>query len=464
MDVDATTVPAAQTGAETLVEGVWEGEKSQRPDARAGLGKLASGREGERRWIAVGLGKPADWDAERAREAAAAAYGRARELGATHLAWDLPDAADAGPVVEGTLLSAYRFRTYKRPAADEDRRVERLTVCAAEDASAGAARAAVLADAQNACRDLQNIPANDMTPQALAARARELAAEHGLAAEILGPAQIEAAGMGAFASVAHGSVNEPRLIALTYEHREATGPLVGLVGKAVTFDSGGYSLKGAAKMHEMKFDMSGGAAVLEAVGALARLGARARVLAVVGATENLVSGSATRPGDIVRSLEGLTIEVDNTDAEGRLVLADCLTWARRRGVERIVDIATLTGGIVTALGSVHAGLMANDDGWAAEVEAAAASAGELVWRMPLHKRYVKAMEGRYADLRNAAAKRAEASPLTAAGFLSRFTEGVPWAHLDIAGMAWDAGLPYASTGGSGWGVRTLVELSERSAA
>ncbi len=185
------------------------------------------------------------------------------------------------------------------------------------------------------------------------------------------------------------------------------------------------------------------------------------MLAVVGATENLVSGSATRPGDIVRSLEGLTIEVDNTDAEGRLVLADCLTWARRRGVERIVDIATLTGGIVTALGSVHAGLMANDDGWAAEVEAAAAAAGELVWRMPLHQRYAKAMEGRYADLRNAAVKRGEASPLTAAAFLSRFTDGVPWAHLDIAGTAWDAGLPYLGSGGSGWGVRTLVAVAER---
>ena len=446
--------------ADTEAHGVWEGEPAPWPDARGALGALASGRDGERRWVAVGLGRRADWDGERAREAAAAAHKRAQELGARHLAWVLPGPEDAAPVVEGTLLAAYSFDAYKRPKPNA-RRLERLTVLAPDDVSGAAARAASLARAQNRARDLQNTPANDMTPAVLAARARELAAAFpSLTVETLGPAQIASAGMGAFASVAAGGIAEPRLIALGYEPPGARGPLLGLIGKAVTFDSGGYSLKPAKSMIEMKFDMSGGAAVLEAMGALAELGAPARVLAVVGASENLVSGEATRPGDIVRTLEGLTVQVDNTDAEGRLVLADCMTWARRRGVERIVDVATLTGGVVTALGDVYAGLVGNDDAWCREVEEAAAAAGELVWRLPRHRRYDKAVEGTYADLRNATPDR-KAAPLTAAAFLARFAGDVPWAHLDIAGVAFDAGQPYARKGGNGWGVRTLVELAER---
>jgi leucyl aminopeptidase len=231
-----------------------------------------------------------------------------------------------------------------------------------------------------------------------------------------------------------------------------------LIGKAVTFDSGGLSIKPAASMQEMKFDMSGGGAVIEAIGALAELGAPMPVLGVVGATENLPSGGAVKPGDIVRAIDGTTIEVNNTDAEGRLVLADCISYAIREGCDRIVDIATLTGAIVIALGSVYAGLMSNDDELSATIEASGHRSGEHVWRLPLHKRYADLVKGRYAELTNAPERRG-AMAITAAEFLHHFAGQTPWAHLDIAGTAWDAHRPYLDKGGSGFGVRLLVDVA-----
>ena len=264
--------------------------------------------------------------------------------------------------------------------------------------------------------------------------------------------------MGAFAGVARGSHEEPQLITLRWSPEGATGPRLGWVGKAVTFDSGGISIKPAARMHDMKFDMSGGAAVLEATGAVARLGLAVDLVSVIGATENLPSGHAVKPGDILRAKTGTTIEVTNTDAEGRLVLADCLAHAVELGAERLVDLATLTGAIVTALGTTHAGVMSSDDGWCAEVVAAGARAGELLWRLPLHPEYAKLIEGRYADIVNSTEHR-RAGSITAAEFLKRFTGDVPWAHLDIAGVAWDTDKPYAAKGGNGFGTRLLLELA-----
>jgi leucyl aminopeptidase len=264
--------------------------------------------------------------------------------------------------------------------------------------------------------------------------------------------------MGAFAAVASGSHADPRLITLRYEPADVAGPLLGFVGKAVTFDSGGISIKPAAKMHEMKFDMSGGAAVVEALGAIAALQLPVRVAGVVGATENLPSGHAVKPGDIVRAKSGVTIEVNNTDAEGRMVLADCLAHALDLGCERLVDLATLTGAIVVALGRPYAGLFANDDAWAGEVAGAGARAGERVWRMPLHPDYAKLIEGSYADIVNSPADRG-GSAISAAEFLHRFAGDVPWAHLDIAATAYDNKKPYTPSGGAGWGVRLLVELA-----
>jgi leucyl aminopeptidase len=479
MQVRATTNSPADSGADTIAIGVFADEPIAHDveggalqalvdsgEARPAFRKLAVGHAGGRRYILAGLGDRDGFDPERARVAAAGVVGRARELGTRSLCWELPhhvEAEHAAALVEGTVLAAYEDRRFKS-AQDEDAApgVDELVVSAHDDVSGPVEQAGVIAAAVNAARDLQNAPSNVLTPSALAERARALGAELGLQVDVMGRAEIEAARMGAFAGVAKGTDEEPQLITLRHEPSGATGPVLGFVGKAVTFDAGGISIKPANKMSEMKFDMLGGAAVLEAIGAIARLGLPVRVIAVVGATENLPSGHSMKPGDILTARNGTTIEVINTDAEGRLVLADCLHHAVELGAERLVDLATLTGAIVSALGVTHAGLFADDDEWAAEVEAAGKRAGELYWRLPLHAEYAEAIKGRYADIVNAVENR-EAGSITAAEFLKRFTGGVPWAHLDIAGTADSNRKPYTPKGGAGFGVRTLVELA-RSAA
>ena len=323
--------------------------------------------------------------------------------------------------------------------------------------------ARVAATAQNAARDLQNLPANVATPDYLASRAQDIASEHeALEVEVLDRDAIMARGMGAFAAVAQGTHTEPRLIVLRYDGGGG-GPHLGYVGKAVTFDTGGISIKPGAKMHEMKFDMSGGAAVLESMGAIAELGLPVTITAVVPATENMPSGHSMKPGDIVTAMNGKTIEINNTDAEGRLILADALCYAVEQGAERIVDLATLTGAIIVALGSTHAGLFSNDDDWFAEVDAACSATGEIGWRLPLHPEYEELVKGTYADLDNAPEGR-KASSITAAEFLKAFVGETPWVHVDIAGTAWGLGRPYVGKGASGFGVRFLIELARRTAA
>ncbi|MGH2970022.1 MAG: leucyl aminopeptidase family protein [Solirubrobacteraceae bacterium] len=470
----ATTTAPSETGADTIAIGIFDGEPIAHDvdggalqalvdsgEAKPGLRKLAVTHAGGRRYLLAGLGEREAFDAERARVAAASVVGRARELGTRKLCWELPHHVgdeEVGGFVEGTLLAAYAYRAHKSEPA-EDEPLQELSLSAHHDVSEAVGRAEVVAAAVNAARDLQNAPANELTPTRLAERAHELAAELGnLTVETMGRAEIEAAGMGAFAGVARGSHEEPRLITLRYEPDGARGPLLGLVGKAVTFDSGGISLKPGAKMSEMKFDMSGGSAVLEATGAIARLGLPVRVVTVIGATENLPSGHALKPGDIVRAKTGTTIEIINTDAEGRLVLADCLAHAVEQGAERLVDFATLTGAIVTTFGDTYAGLLGDDDAWCEAVAEAGRRSGELVWRLPLHAEYAKAIESRYADIVNAVENR-KAGSIVAAEFLRRFTGGVPWAHVDIAGTAWDTGKPYAAKGGTGFGVRLIVALA-----
>jgi leucyl aminopeptidase len=480
MRVSATTAAPIDTTADTIAIGVFEGKDIahdvdnalqpllDRGEARRSFRHLAVAHAADRRWIVVGLGERDAFDAERARLAAAAVAGRARELGTRTLAWELPhhvDDAVAGGLVEATLLAAYRFDRYRTPPQEAEPALEELVVSAHHDVSAPVRAATIVSEAQNRARDLANTPANDLNPQRLAERARELADEHAtISVEVDGRAGIEARGMGAFAAVAQGSEAEPALITLRYEPAgAASGPLLGLVGKAVTFDSGGISIKPAASMKDMKFDMSGGAAVIEALGAIATLALPVRVVAVVGATENMINGRAMRPGDVVRTKAGLTVEINNTDAEGRLVLADCLAHALDQGAERLVDVATLTGAILSALGHTHAGLIADDDAWAATVEAAGRATGEIVWRLPLHDEYADLVKGTYADLTNAPEGRLAGS-ITAAEFLKRFSGDVPWAHLDIVGAGWDLGRGYAPKGASGWGVRLLVELARANAA
>jgi leucyl aminopeptidase len=259
--------------------------------------------------------------------------------------------------------------------------------------------------------------------------------------------------------VSQGSSEEPRLIVLRYSGG-GSGPTLGLVGKGVTFDTGGISLKPGAGMHEMKMDMSGAAAVLEAVAAIAELGLPLGLIAVLPATENMPSGAGVKPGDVITQYNGTTVEVNNTDAEGRLILADALAYAVELGAERIIDLATLTGAVTIALGSTYAALISNDDELAAEVLRAGEASGELTWRLPLHPEFKGLMKGTVADLSNLASKR-KAGTITAASFLEEFVDGTPWAHLDIAGTSWDVGREYTGNDASGFGVRLLVELARQ---
>jgi len=506
VNVSWTVDPPEATEADTVVVGLFEGEQPRAdaggPDGRGGvpdqLAELLASGEAQRsfkalalthadgkRWLTVGLGARKDLTPERARVAAAIARERARELSTRVLCWEVPaagqgagaGAAVAEALVEGTILADYSFDLHKSKSVPVEgqggdakpKHLDALIVSGGGPVESAVADAAIVAAAVNAARDLQNRPGNDLTPTALADYARALGEEiEGLQVEVQGRAGIEGLGMGAFAAVARGSEQEPALIVLKYEggggaeggadRIPPTRPLLGFVGKAVTFDSGGISLKPGAKMAEMKFDMSGGAAVLEAVAAIARLRLPVKLIAVVGATENLPDGRAIKPGDIVTAKNGKTIEINNTDAEGRLVLADCLCHAVSLGAERIVDLATLTGAVIVALGSTYAGIMSNDEELTEQLTAAGERTGEILWRLPLHPEYDELVAGKYADLDNAPEAR-KAGTIMGASFLKNFVGETPWAHLDIAGSAWDLGRAYVGKGASGYGVRLLVELA-----
>jgi leucyl aminopeptidase len=475
--VSARSGAPEETAADTRVVGVFEGDSVADPalqrlldlgEAKRGLKKIAVVHEdapggGQRRVLIAGLGAREKFGAEEARVAAAAAAGRAKELGAVSLSWAAPGGEDVNAaLVEGTLLKLYAFDRFKsQPNDDGNGGVESLEIAGDSVDADEIERGRITAVAANAARDLQNMPANVATPTFLAERATEIADEYeALEVELFDRDAIEARGMGAFASVAQGTHVEPRLIVLRYRPSDAGGPHLGFVGKAVTFDTGGISIKPSAKMQEMKFDMSGGAAVIEAMAGIAELGLPVTVTAVVPSTENMPSGHAVKPGDIVTAMNGKTIEVNNTDAEGRLILADALCYAIKQGAERIVDLATLTGAILVALGHTYAGLFSNDDDWCAEVTAACDATGEIGWRMPLHPEYFDLTKGQYADLTNAAEGRVAMSSY-AAEFLRQFVDDHPWVHIDIAGTAWGMSRNYVGKGASGFGTRLLIELARR---
>jgi leucyl aminopeptidase len=474
--VEATTIPALSTDADTAVFGVFDDEPLEAHDAREELEALLDSGEAKgrfkhlalthvqgRRVILIGLGARDELDPERARVAAALAHRRARELATKTLCWVLPPGAGgeiAEGLVQGTLLAAYRFSRYRRTGdGDDSSEIERLLVTAADEVSGAVERAVIVATAQNRARDLGNRPPNDLTPIALGVYAAELAADRpALTVSALGGDELRGLGMGLFAAVASGSDQDPRLITLSYRGAPDSDRRLALVGKAVTFDSGGLAIKPMAGMVDMKFDMMGGAAVIETLAALADLEAPINALGVVGATENMISGSAMRSGDILTAMDGTTVEMNNADAEGRLVLGDCITFARREGCDAIVDVATLTGGVVVALGSVYAGLMSNDDALAELVAGCGQRTGELLWRLPLHPEYAEMVKGRFGQITNRTERR-EASAITAAEFLHHFAGDVPWAHLDIAGVGDHGRQPYLDKGGTGFGVRLLTELA-----
>lgn len=478
MRVEVSQTQPAETDADLLAVGLYEGEQLPAElagapgagDAKVGFQKLTLLRpEQPSRVLVVGLGKRDDADAERIRLAAAVAAKEATKLEATSLAWLLPesdhDEATAEALVTGTILAVYRFDRFQStdPKDPPPPRLESLALLAPASAADAAEAGRICAEAQNRARDLQSLPSNVATPSFLGRRAREIASHHeGVSAEVLGRDEITAKEMGGLVAVSQGTAEDPKLIVLRYAGG-GTGPTLGLVGKGVTFDTGGISLKPSASMHEMKMDMSGAAAVLEAVGAIAELGLELDLIAVVPSTENMPSGTAIKPGDIITQYNGKTVEVNNTDAEGRLILADALAYAVELGAERIVDLATLTGAVLMALGSTYAAVISNDDDLASEVTQAGETTGELVWRLPLHPEYKELTKGTVADLTNASAKR-KAGTIYAGSFLEEFVGDTPWAHVDIAGTAWDVGRPYTGNDASGFGVRLLVELARNFAA
>ena len=343
--------------------------------------------------------------------------------------------------------AVYRFdrmKSKREPA----RGLRKLALLIADRDELRGAQAALrggmaVAEGMNLTKDLANLPGNVCTPTYLAEAARKLAKEHAMTAQVLERKDMEKLGMGSLLSVARGSVEPPKLIVLQYKGGGREKPIV-LVGKGVTFDTGGISLKPAAEMDEMKFDMSGAASVLGTLSAVARMKLPINVIGIIPATENMPSGSATKPGDIVTSMSGQTVEILNTDAEGRLILCDALTYAERFEPQTVVDIATLTGACVIALGHIASGLFANDDALAQELLAAGQTANDRAWHLPLWDDYQDQLKSNFADFANIGGR--PAGSVTAACFLARFTKKFKWAHLDIAGTAWKSGREKGSTG------------------
>ncbi|MEX2102753.1 MAG: leucyl aminopeptidase [Gaiellaceae bacterium] len=437
-----------------------------------------NGKIAAHRLAAAGVGEPEELDSDSYRTAAARAATRTTEMGGSTVAWILEDNGDgmssadqARAIVEGTALGPYDAGRWKTNGEERRRPVERLILCGAGAAEVGkeAKRVNVVAEWTNRCRDLVNAPPNELTPARLAEWAEQnVGTLDNVSFETLGPEEIRVAGMGALGAVSQGSAHPARLITLRYRpEREArAGFVLGLVGKAITFDAGGLSLKPAAHMEEMKCDMSGGAAVLAGLGAIAELDVPIEILAVVPATENMPGGGAYRPGDIVTAMNGKTIEVTNTDAEGRLILADALCYARESGATHLIDFATLTGAMVVAMGDFYAGLFGNDREWVEEIRAAGEASGDHVWPWPLHETYRRYIRSRFADLKNSSEYR-QGSPILAARFLEEFVGEGPWAHLDIAGTAYlERGREdyYDREGATGYGVRLLTELARRLSA
>ncbi len=479
MQITAERLPMEKVDADALVVPVFEEEK----DTRFGAGPLQESGEltgkaqeltllhnvhgmSARRVLLAGAGKRSECNPAVIRNLAGAAVRFLKGKSLKRIAWALEppcDSADyASAAVEGAILGNYEPDRYQ--TANHKKPVEALAVTSSGGGPGleeAVARGRILAESQNLARELANEPANKLTPLKIAETARNLADEFSLGCEVLEQQQMQSLGMGALLGVAQGSAEPPVLIVLKYQPANADGGgkvHLGLVGKGVTFDTGGISIKPADGMEKMKYDMSGGADMIAAMRAIAQLKPAIPVSAFIPCVENMPGSRAQRPGDIVTALSGKTVEVINTDAEGRLILADALEYAKRQGCTHLVDAATLTGAIVVALGHLNVGLFANNDAMRDRVMAAAKAEGERMWAMPLEDDYKEYLKSAFADLANVGGRWGGA--ITAAIFLREFAGETPWVHLDIAGTAWlDDPKPYAAKGPTGVAVRTLVRLA-----
>ena len=496
MNVEGTPGPYREVDAHALAVAVFKDEKADSgflKDLDAASGGVVKsvidseefkGKEGETAYIhlspggglkaprllLIGAGEKAEYNSARVSElgGTAARFLRSKNVKSIAVMPRLEDNAEliAARVVEGAIIGLFEIDKY-RTTDKEQKVIDRLVVIVdGADKKAldrGVKRGQVVGEAVNFTRDMANEPGAYLTPTNMAERAQEIAKEFNLTIDVLDEERMQKEGMGSLLSVSRGSDEPAKLIILKYTPEKPAndnGQLLALVGKGITFDSGGISLKPGENMELMKYDMTGGATVLGAMRAIAQLKFPIPVLGVAPCSENLPSGKATKPGDVVRAMTGKTIEVINTDAEGRLVLADAIAYAKKLGATSIIDMATLTGAVSIALGDVNAAVLGTDQELIDEIIAAGKEVGEKFWQLPLDKEYSKQIKSDIADIKNVGGRKA--GTITAAAFLKEFADGVAWAHLDIAGTAWgDEAKPYRSKGPTGIAVRTLINLVDR---
>ena len=479
MDIKVEAKPIAEVEADALIVVGFEGAAPSGPSG--GLSKELydagefSGKALEiailhrpaglkaKRLVLAGAGKPGEFKPGEMRRLSGAMLRalKAKGVRTIVMALDEPFRSDdfAAAAVEGALLGDLEANRYKTDPKKDEKKVTSFAVLGGSQAAVDRGR--ILAEAQNFTRQLANEPANLLTPTGLAESARKMAAEYGLECEVLDQDRMRQLGMGALLGVSQGSAEPPAMIILRYKPaaKPESKDHLGLIGKGVTFDTGGISIKPADHMDQMRYDMAGGAAMLGAMRAIAQLKPAIPVTALIPAVENMPGSRAQRPGDIVTSLSGKTVEVLNTDAEGRMILIDALTYAQRLGCTHLVDAATLTGSIVVALGFVNIGAFTNNQAFLDKLMAAAKAEGEKMWQMPIDEEYKEALKSDFADLHNIGGR--PGGSVTAAMFLKDFVNDLPWVHLDIAGTAWlEETKPYMAKGASGVGVRTFVRLAQ----
>ncbi|MBK8314845.1 MAG: leucyl aminopeptidase [Acidobacteria bacterium] len=487
MEVKADTRKFHEIECDALVVGLFEGEKPLEGDL-AEIDKRTegvisslietgefSGKSGEsayvhntgglkaRRLLLMGYGKKEEFSADNVRRMAGAAARTLRGKKSRTFAFlrrsDLNIGESAQAATEGALLSLYDIDKYHTSDKTENHldQMILITVDGVDELRAGIETGRIIAEATNFARDVINEPANIMTPTELARRAEDTAHTYALELDVLDEARMKELGMGSLLGVAQGSAEPAKLIVLRYTPKTESDETIAIVGKGITFDTGGISIKPADGMEKMKYDMAGGATTIGAMRAIAQLKPAVNVIGIVPATENMPGGRSQRPGDVVRAMTGKTIEVINTDAEGRLVLADAVAYARKLGATKIVDLATLTGAVSIALGDVYVAVLGSDQTWIDEIISAGKKAGEKIWQLPLDKEYREQIKSEIADIKNIGGRKA--GTITGAYFIREFVEDTPWAHLDIAGTAWnDSNKPHLSAGPTGVCVRTLVKL------